>query len=49
MSVLCGPCCAVLCRVMVLDGGQLCEFDSPAALMQLPGGAFRGLMEEATR
>jgi ABC-type multidrug transport system fused ATPase/permease subunit len=36
-------------RVMVLDAGELQEFDAPAALMQLPGGAFRGLMDEATR
>jgi ABC-type multidrug transport system fused ATPase/permease subunit len=34
---------------MVLDAGQLVEFDSPAALMTHQGGVFRGLMEEATR
>jgi ABC-type multidrug transport system fused ATPase/permease subunit len=34
---------------MVLDGGRLREFDSPAALMDMPGGAFRGLMQEATQ
>ncbi|KAF8057290.1 Abcc2 [Scenedesmus sp. PABB004] len=36
-------------RVMVLDAGRLREFDAPAALMGLPGGVFRGLMEEASR
>lgn len=33
----------------MLDAGFLREFDAPAALMQVPGGVFRGLMEEATR
>lgn len=36
-------------RVMVLDQGLLREFDSPAQLMKLEGGVFRGLMEEASR
>lgn len=36
-------------RVMVLDQGQLREFDSPAELMKVDGGVFRGLMEEASR
>ncbi|KIY96840.1 ATP-binding cassette transporter [Monoraphidium neglectum] len=36
-------------RVMVLDQGELLEFDSPARLMGLPGGIFRGLVEEASR
>eukprot|EP00879_Flechtneria_rotunda_P015708 GHRR01016430.1.p1 GENE.GHRR01016430.1~~GHRR01016430.1.p1 ORF type:complete len:191 (-),score=37.96 GHRR01016430.1:1283-1855(-) len=36
-------------RVMVLDQGQLKEFDVPAKLMKLPGGVFRGLMQEASR
>lgn len=39
----------VACRVMVLDAGRLVEFESPAALMQLPGGQFRSLVEEASR
>jgi hypothetical protein len=33
----------------VLDQGELLEFDSPARLMGLPGGIFRGLVEEASR
>ncbi|KAI8472504.1 MAG: P-loop containing nucleoside triphosphate hydrolase protein [Monoraphidium minutum] len=36
-------------RVMVLDQGELVEFDSPAALMEVPGGTFRGLVEESNR
>eukprot|EP00882_Tetradesmus_deserticola_P007957 GHRQ01008381.1.p1 GENE.GHRQ01008381.1~~GHRQ01008381.1.p1 ORF type:complete len:316 (+),score=129.63 GHRQ01008381.1:808-1755(+) len=36
-------------RVMVLDQGELREFDSPAQLLTKPGGVFRGLMEEAGR
>jgi hypothetical protein len=34
---------------MVLDQGELKEFDSPAQLLTKPGGVFRGLMEEAGR
>jgi ABC-type multidrug transport system fused ATPase/permease subunit len=34
---------------MVLDAGQLVEFDSPAQLLTQQGGVFRGLMKEATR
>jgi hypothetical protein len=34
---------------MVLDQGELREFDSPAKLLIKPGGVFRGLMEEAGR
>jgi ABC-type multidrug transport system fused ATPase/permease subunit len=34
---------------MVLDQGELKEFDSPARLLTKPGGVFRGLMEEAGR
>jgi ABC-type multidrug transport system fused ATPase/permease subunit len=34
---------------MVLDQGRLLEFDAPRKLMQLPAGAFRGMMEEANR
>ncbi|WIA42403.1 hypothetical protein OEZ86_008404 [Tetradesmus obliquus] len=36
-------------RVMVLDAGELREFDSPAKLLARPAGVFRGLMEEAGR
>jgi hypothetical protein len=42
-------CCCCCCRVMVLDQGELREFDSPAKLLTRPGGVFRGLMEEAGR
>jgi ABC-type multidrug transport system fused ATPase/permease subunit len=34
---------------MVLDQGELKEFDSPARLLTKPGGVFWGLMEEAGR
>lgn len=34
---------------MVLDQGRLREFDTPAKLMGVPGGVFRGLTEEASR
>ncbi|GBF89551.1 canalicular multispecific organic anion transporter [Raphidocelis subcapitata] len=36
-------------RVMVLDAGQLVEFDSPGRLMGVRGGVFRGMVEEAGR
>eukprot|EP00775_Hariotina_reticulata_P001784 gene1784-2118_t len=36
-------------KVMVLDHGRLLEFEAPCQLMQLPAGAFRGMMEEASR
>lgn len=45
------PVSTTLCsyRVMVLDAGELREFDSPTVLMTHEGGVFRGLMKEATR
>jgi len=36
-------------RVMVLDQGNLVEFDSPSKLMSKEGGIFRGLVEESRR
>jgi ABC-type transport system involved in cytochrome bd biosynthesis fused ATPase/permease subunit len=36
-------------RVMVLEAGELREFDTPARLMGRPGGMFRALVEEAGR
>lgn len=36
-------------RVMVLDQGLLTEFDSPAKLVRVHSGVFRGLMDEASR
>jgi ABC-type multidrug transport system fused ATPase/permease subunit len=33
-------------RVLVLDAGKVKEFDSPAALMRVPGGSFKALVEE---
>jgi hypothetical protein len=32
---------------MVLDGGKLVEFDSPAELLQRDGSLFRALVEES--
>jgi ABC-type multidrug transport system fused ATPase/permease subunit len=34
---------------MVLDAGNLVEFDSPARLMGVRGGVFRGMVDEAGR
>jgi ABC-type multidrug transport system fused ATPase/permease subunit len=38
-------------RIMVLDDGAMVEFDSPTALMEIPGGIFQSLVEasEASR
>jgi len=36
-------------RILLLDGGQLSEFDSPANLLKNPSSAFRALVEETTR
>lgn len=33
-------------RVLVLDAGRVLEFDSPATLLESPGGAFSRLVEE---
>ena len=33
-------------RVMVLERGNLVEFDSPAALMSNPAGVFRSMVDE---
>ncbi|KAJ2706136.1 hypothetical protein FB645_001893 [Coemansia sp. IMI 203386] len=34
-------------RVLVLDKGQVVEFDTPAQLLQSPGGMFRSMCEES--
>ncbi|KAL6750031.1 P-loop containing nucleoside triphosphate hydrolase protein [Haematococcus lacustris] len=36
-------------RILLLDAGKLAEFESPAVLLQRPGGAFRKLVEETTK
>lgn len=36
-------------RILLLDAGEVKEFDSPAALLQAPGSSFRGLVEETAR
>lgn len=33
-------------RILVLDAGQAVEFGAPRDLMKIPGGVFRGLVEE---
>jgi ABC-type multidrug transport system fused ATPase/permease subunit len=34
-------------KVLVLDGGELAEYDSPGALMKQKGGIFKGMVEVA--
>ncbi|KAJ2808508.1 hypothetical protein H4R20_000852 [Coemansia guatemalensis] len=34
-------------RILVLDKGKVAEFDTPHALMQLPGGIFRSMCERS--
>lgn len=34
-------------RILVLDAGNLIEFDSPAALLQKEGGYFKSLVDES--
>jgi len=36
-------------RILLLDAGELAEFDTPAALLRKQSSAFRGLVEETTR
>ena len=33
-------------RVIVLEKGQVAEFDTPAALLRRPGSLFRGLVDQ---
>jgi ATP-binding cassette, subfamily C (CFTR/MRP), member 4 len=33
-------------RVLVVDGGEIKEFDQPHVLMQRPGGCLRALAEQ---
>ena len=33
-------------RVLVLDAGRVAEYDTPAALLRRPGGAFKALVQE---
>ena len=33
---------------MVLEAGRLVEFDSPAALLRIEGGMFKGMVDEST-
>ncbi len=33
---------------MVLDAGRLVEFDSPKALLELPNGKLRALVDESS-
>lgn len=35
--------------VLVMDGGRVAEYGPPADLLTRPGGAFRGLVDEAAR
>ena len=37
----------ILLQVLVMEDGRVKEYDSPANLMQIPGGSFRGMVEEA--
>lgn len=32
-------------KIMVLDAGNLVEFDTPANLLRMKGGAFKSLVE----
>ena len=34
-------------KILMLDKGTVCEFDSPRALLKRPGSKFRGLVKEA--
>ena len=34
-------------RILVLDQGKIAEFDSPSALLALPGGMFFSLCKES--
>ena len=34
-------------RIMVMDGGELAEFDTPQRLMRIPGGTFAALAADA--
>ena len=36
-------------KIMVLDNGEVVEFDSPHALLQTPGSIYRSLVEESER
>ena len=35
-------------RILVLDAGEVKEFDSPDALLKRPGGVFRALVEQTS-
>ncbi|KAG9084945.1 hypothetical protein FRC07_013500, partial [Ceratobasidium sp. 392] len=34
-------------KIMVLEAGKIIEFDTPAALLQKDGGAFKSLVDES--
>ena len=34
-------------RVLVLDDGKVLEYDTPAALLEKPYGAFKGMVDAA--
>ncbi|CAE7926000.1 ABCC11, partial [Symbiodinium sp. KB8] len=36
-------------RILVLDSGKVAEFDSPQALLQKDGGAFKDMIESEGR
>ena len=36
-------------KIMVLDQGEVAEFDSPQTLLKTPGSVYRSLVEESEK